>query len=285
MPENAPIAYLGPEGTFSHLLARKRFGENASLLPCPDLSGVFRVLQENENAQAVVPIENSSGGTIYDTMDLLIRNAGKIHVREDLVLDVRLALLGRQGGEVREIYSHFAPLQHHREWLETQYPGAEFHPVASTAVAASLAARSQVAVALASPGAASIYGLDVLRFPIRPEVLNVTRFYVIGHSLAPARENAPHKTALVFRLKNRCGSLHSFLGHFSRAGVNLRMIVSRPVPGHPETYVFFVEVDGAATAQNAAPSSPVDTALAGATTECETLASLGSFPVGDRFDS
>jgi chorismate mutase/prephenate dehydratase len=278
-----PIAFLGPEGTFSHLVALRRFGTGREMLPCPDLSGAFDVLRQDRRALAVVPIENSSGGTIYDTVDLLISEAGSLHVREDLTLDVRLALLGHEGCRVREVFSHFAPLQHHRGWLHENYPGAKIRPVASTSLAAALAAKSRSAAALCAPGAAAMHGLDVLVFPVQPEAINVTRFYVVGQ--VPAKLPAPlpanklFKTTLVFRLKNRCGSLHSFLGPFSRAGVNLRMIVSRPLPGHPETYVFFCEVEGVGSA------APLQGALEKAAKFCDSLQTLGSFPSGKKFAS
>ena len=286
-----PVAFLGPEGTFSHLLARKRFGGTRDLLPCDDLAGAFAVIKQHREAVAVVPIENSSGGTIYDTVDLLVREAGNIHVREDLSLDVRLALLGRQEHPVREIFSHFAPLQHHRDWLAERFPKAKICPVASTAVAAAMAAKSRQGAALAAPGAAELYGLDVLQFPIRPELVNVTRFYVVGQRPLPMPAAPPkklHKTALVFRLKNACGSLHAFLGPFRQAKVNLRMIVSRPIPGQPETYVFFAEIEGAvlnAGNENNSPSCAVSQALSKAARHAETLQNLGSFPAGRRYAS
>lgn len=277
------IAFLGPEGTFSHLVALRRFGAGREMLPCADLPGAFEVLRGDERAAAVVPIENSSGGTIYDTVDLLIAEAGRVHVREDVTLDVRLALLGHKGARVREVFSHFAPLQHHRGWLLENFPGVKIRPVASTALAASLAARSKTAAALCAPGAAVMHGLDVLVFPVQPGAINVTRFYVVGRQPVKIPTSLPqdklYKTTLVFRLKNRCGSLHSFLGPFSRAGVNLRMIVSRPVPGHPETYVFFCEVEGVAQAE------PLRSALARAGKFCESLQVLGSFPSGRKFAS
>jgi chorismate mutase/prephenate dehydratase len=283
-----PVAYLGPEGTFSHLLARKRFGLKRELQPCADLSAAFDIIKQHPEALAVVPIENSSGGTIYDTVDLLVREAGRIFVREDLSLDVRLALLGRTGKPVKEIFSHFAPLHHHRDWLAERFPGARICPVASTAVAAALAAKSRAGAALAAPGAAELYELDVLQFPIRPESVNVTRFYIVGQKptpLASAPNRKPHKTALVFRLKNACGSLHAFLGPFRKMGVNLRMIVSRPIPGQPETYVFFAEVEGALGRGSAHPVGPVAEALAKAGRHAETLQTLGSFPMGRRYGS
>lgn len=280
------IACLGPEGTFSHLLARRRFGKTAHIAPCDDLGSVFTVLEEDPLARAVVPIENSSGGTITETIDLLIQTQPLLEIREDLTLDVRLALLGHSGKKIRRIVSHFAPLRHHRQWLLENFPGARLVPVSSTAVAARQAAKDPSVAALASPGVARLLPLEVLRFPILPGDINITRFYILGRradALAPSVNSISsaenHKTALVLQLKNRCGSLHAFLGSFARSGINLRMIVSRPLPGHPETYVFYVEVEGRADAP------PLQSALGRARRQCLTLDLLGTFPGGKRYRS
>lgn len=280
------VACLGPEGTFSHLLARQRFGTEAEILPLESLDEVFSHLEENPQSMAVVPIENSSGGTITETIDLLIEARERVEVREDLTLDVRLALLGHPGKPVREIFSHFVPLRHHRDWLRQEFPQARLTSVASTAVAARRALSRPTAAALASPGVATLVPLQVLRFPICPEEINITRFYIIssrGKGRLP-RKGAPtgpklEKTALLVRLKNQCGSLHGLLGSFARSRINLRMIVSRPVPGHPETYVFYLEVEGHAE------RPPLKEALARARKRCLSLESLGTFPIGRRFQS
>ena len=111
------IAYLGPEGTFSDILARQRFGEGAVYLDVPAIDVVFDRVLGGEAELGLVPVENSSGGTVYDTVDLLIRHAGKISIREELALDIRIALLGRAGKPTRTIFSHFIQIKHHREWL------------------------------------------------------------------------------------------------------------------------------------------------------------------------
>ena len=91
------VCYLGPEGTFSHILARKRFGRRAILAACPTIEAIFdRVLASAEDL-GIVPIENSSGGTVYDSVDLLIRHAGHVFIHEELALDVRIALAGSSG--------------------------------------------------------------------------------------------------------------------------------------------------------------------------------------------
>lgn len=278
MPHH-PVAYLGPEGTFSHLLARRHFSDKHPLIACADLAAAFEFVLNDPTAKAVVPIENSSGGTIYDTIDLLIRNAGVLRAQEELTLDVSLALLGNSREGVRSVFSHFVPLMHHRDWIAAEFPKAKVISVASTAVAAARVAKTAHSVALATPGAAALYGLKVLQFPIQPGAVNLTRFYVVGHGDGPAAKRRPRKTTLVFSLHNTCGSLHSFLGPLSRNKVNLRMIVSRPVPGKPQTYVFFVEVDGAIT------DAPVADALKKAGRFCERLDVIGSFPCQPIYDS
>jgi chorismate mutase / prephenate dehydratase len=244
------VCYLGPEGTFSHILARKRFGKRAILVPCPTVEAVFeRVLSAPENL-GIVPIENSSGGTVYDSVDLLIRHAGRVFIQEELALDVRIALLGRRGKAIATVFSHFVQIRHHAEWLKMRHPRARLLAVASTAVAAQKAAASSRAAALASPGAAEVYGLEVLELPSLGQTVNVTHFFVIGAASG-----------------------------YSREKVNLSRIVSRPVPGKPQTYVFFLEVDGNPN------SVSVDRALHRAGALAESMTNLGSYPARRRFKS
>ncbi|PWU11265.1 MAG: hypothetical protein C5B47_01115 [Verrucomicrobia bacterium] len=272
------VAYLGPIGTFSHLVAARRFNTDVQLVSRPDIASIFDFLIEFPTAQAVVPIENSSGGAIYDTVDLLIAHVGSIHVLEDISLDVRLALLGHQDTEIRRIYSHFVPLRHHRNWLSTNFPRAKVLPVNSTALAAQKASLLPHAAALASPDAAPLYGLHVLQFPIRPETANVTRFFVVGQRMRGKGANTKRwKTSAIFHLKNTCGSLHAFLGAFARNSVNLRMILSRPIPGSPESYVFMMEVDGFIE------DPQVKKAFEKASKWCEKLDLLGSYPSRPRY--
>jgi len=271
------IAYLGPVGTFSDILARQRFGVGAVYLDCATIEGVFDRVLGGEAALGLVPVENSSGGTVYDTVDLLIRHAGNISIREELALDIRIALLGRAGKPVRTIFSHFIQIKHHSAWLKENYPGAKLVPVASTAVAARRAAETRNAAALASPGTAVLHGLDVLEFPEGGEPVNVTNFFVIARK--PAATRKPSRTALIAALRNECGSLHKFLGPFARERVSLTRIVSRPVPGQPQTYVFYVEIEGGPG------SPPVGRAISRAGKIARSLTSLGTFPLGRRFCS
>lgn len=277
MPPVKSIAYLGPEGTFSDILARQRFGGDSEYLDCGTIEGVFDRVAAGEAELGLVPVENSSGGTVYDTVDLLIRHAGKISVREELSLDIRIALLGRAGKKVQILFSHFIQIKHHGAWLKEHYPHARLVSVSSTAVAARRAAETRNAAALASPGTAGLHGLDVLEFPSGSEPVNVTNFFTIARRAS--RRATSDRTALVATLRNECGSLHRFLGPFAREKVSLTRIVSRPVPGQPQTYVFYVEIEGG-------PGTPaVRRALERAEKIARTLTSLGTFPLGRRFSS
>jgi prephenate dehydratase len=273
------VCYLGPEGTFSHILARKRFGRKAGLISCASFEAIFDGVESGRGDFGLIPVENSSGGTVYDSVDLLIRQAGRIFIDEEISLDVRIALLGRKGKKIRTVYSHFVQLKHHAEWLKARHPGVELKEVTSTAIAAKLAAADPAAAALASPGAAEVYGIEVLERPKVSQEVNVTHFYVVRPGPSERELDGPLRTALVAALPNVCGSLHRFLGPFARQKVSLTRIVSRPVPGKPQTYVFFIEIEGG-------PGEPkVARALKRAAALSETLTSLGTFPVGARYKS
>jgi prephenate dehydratase len=275
----APVAYLGPLGTFSHLVARKRFRSDERLIACPSIGAIFQFLLADPTALAVVPVENSSGGTIYDTVDLLIENAGALFVTEEIALDVRIALLGRNGTPVRRIFSHFVQLQHHRDWLRTHYPEAKVEAVSSTAVAAERAAAIKGGAALSAPGAADLYGLDVLARPSLDGKVNVTHFLVLSHRERPPAHPEKARTALAVSFGNECGSLYRFLEPFAKARVNINRIISRPYPGHADRAVFFMEIDGA-------PGVPAyDGVIQRARKRSLTFAEFGSYPCERRFKS
>lgn len=262
------VAYLGPEGTFAHAVAQDRFGRRSSLVPCPSIKTVFDHVATQSGSSGIVPLENSSGGWIYDTIELLIKNAPKIQIREELPLDVKLAFVGHKGRPIKAIYSHFAPLKHFAHWLDAHYPSVEQIACASTAHAAQQARGNPRSAALTSRQAAAIYGLDVLKYPIDPNEVNVTSFLQIAYG--ENQRVAGNKMALVVRLKNESGSLAKFLEPFSRAKINLTRIISRPIHGQPMAYHFLVEVKN---------SSGLANALDEAESASSSLVSLGDYSV------
>lgn len=267
-----PVIYLGPEGTFSHFVAERRFGTKRLLEPSGSFGAIFDSLMAQPGSHAVVPVENSLGGTIYDAVDLLIAQAGRVFVQEEIALHVRIGLLGHTGSKIRRVFSHFVQLHTHREWITENLPDAEIIPVASTAMAADSAAADPEAAALAAPAAAAPRNLDILRCPVLPGQTNITHFFILGHLEKIPHDPTRARSAVAVSFGNECGSLHRFLGPFARNHVNINRIISRPLPGHADRAVFFMEIDGA-------PGVPsYDSAIKRASATCDTFFSFGSYP-------
>lgn len=271
------VACLGPEGSFSHLLTEKRFpGVPVRLMPT--IGEVFDVLASAPDALGIVPIENSSGGFIVDTVDRLVDQKCHLRILEELTLDVKLALLGRGGQPVEVIYSHSMPFFHCDEWLRLHYPNARRVAKPSTAVSADLAARETGAAAIGPRQNAERHGLDILAFPIAGEVPNITQFFLLG-----ANENPPspehNRTALVVELPDRPGSLCGFLTPLSDEGINMKRLESRPIRGMPNKYRFYIEIEGS-------PALPtVARALQRARCDGAQIRSAGSYVSGAVFES
>jgi chorismate mutase/prephenate dehydratase len=262
MATRSPLAYFGQPGSFSQLAAQKRFPK-ADLVSSPTVEQAFARLQAGEFSQIVVPIENGSSGIITNTADQLMRLAKSaagagLQIREALAMRVELALLARgDAGPIAKIYSHRAPFDHGRDWLEKHYPQAEQVIVESTSEAAALAAKEK--------------GLKIISREVGAEVANQTTFIVVGAPI-PRSPRATH-TSLVFELPHKAGSLVAVLHILSRRKINLTKILSRPIPGRFEEYRFMIEIHGAA------PAPVVVDALARLKKITTFLAVIGSYPV------
>lgn len=270
------VAYLGPEGSFSQLVARQRF-PGSTLVPFRTVPEVFDYLEENQGGKAIVPIENSSGGLIIQTVDGIIEHASTLFIEEELSLNVKLALMGHAGQPIETIYSHFAPLSHCEPYLRERYPEAKAIPCTSTSASAEAAKVDPRAATIGLVDQAKMYGLEVLEYPLCADVANVTQFFLMGHERRPVGEG--EKTSLVVALPNHPGSLYSFLKPFAEAGVNLTRIESRPMMGQPNTYRFLVELHGTEK------EPQVQQAFAGARSVSTHFANVGSYPVVPRYES
>jgi len=265
------VAYLGPSGTFSELMAHKRFGRTLKLVPISGIYEVFEYVRTRKNSVGIVPIENSSGGTIYETIDCLVETRHPLVIREELSLQVRLALLGHRGEKITTLYSHFAPMQHCDPWIRQHLPRVERKETASTAVAAEIASTNRHAAALGMKQAAKSTDLDIIEFPVQPDVPNLTQFVCIGHR-GNTIERA-NKTSMIVTLHNRPGSLCEFLEVFRDYKVNMTRLLSRPIIGRPKSYVFFIDIEGTPS------SGPVRDALKKARKIAESFRDAGMYPV------
>ncbi len=267
------IFYLGPPGTFTHEVARKRFGrQGATFRDEETVMGVCeKVAGSRGPCKGIIPIDNSTGGTIYTSVDALLDDRLDLHIQEEIALNVSLALIGRPGEEIRRLYTHFAPMRHCKQWIESRHPDAELIEVSSTAVAARDASREPHAAAISNRMAAPLYGLHVLEHPIPTSIpTNVTHFFVIASQTI--KQPRISKTSLALRLHNTPGSLYDFLRPLADARINLSRIISRPIEGKPREFAFLIDVD------DDVKRPRLSVAMQQAGRHCAHLRILGSYP-------
>lgn len=263
------IAYLGPRGSFSHLAATGKFGASVEYEPVADIAAIFAEVEHEHVDFGVVPVENSTGGGIVDTLDALANSRARICA--EILRRIHHNLLSREPLErIQRVYSKPEALDQCKEWLLETGLSAKAVPVASTSRAAELAAQEEGAAAIGSTLAAELYGLPVQRDHIEDNPDNVTRFFVLGRE--PARPTGDDKTALMFATQHRAGALVDVLDIFRAEQINLSMITSRPSRRRNWEYYFFVDADGHAT------DPPLARALDAARGCCPVLVVLGSFP-------
>jgi chorismate mutase/prephenate dehydratase len=265
------IAYLGPEHTYSHEAARNRFGASAAFAPQASIAAVFQALENDRADYGVVPVENSTEGSVSLTLDLLIDTP--LHILGEIMLPIRHALMARaDAGAFGKIVSHQQSLGQCRNYLAANYPNCELEAAASNSLAAKMAAADACYGAIASVAAARANDLKVIAENIQDVAQNTTRFLVLGRE-AMARSGAD-KTSLVFALPERAGALHGALTLFARNRINLTMIQSRPQRERPWAYVFFVDLQGHRE------DAKVRRALAALEQRALFLKVLGSYPEG-----
>ena len=270
------LGYFGRAGSFSHVAAERRFPK-ANLGECPTVEEAFARLQAGDFSHILVPIENASSGIITNTADQLMRLAKTdtgtaLQIREALAMRIQLVLMAKGNTKIIErIYSHPAPFDHSRAWLDKHYPEAERITVSSTSEAAILAATDKGAAAIAGLQAVKDNRLKIISKEVGSEVANQTTFIVVGAVLV--RTARPTHTSLVFELPHKAGSLVAMLQVLARQKLNLTKILSRPIPGRFEEYRFMIEFQGAA------PTKAVVDVLARIKKITDFLAVIGSYPV------
>ncbi len=236
------VAYLGPPHTYSHQAALSRFGSSAEFVAESSIADVFRALEAGRADFGVVPVENSSEGSVGLTLDLLIDTP--LTIVGEILLPIRHALLSLDGdpAKVRKIVSHQQSLAQCRNFLAANFRHCEQEAVASNALAAQRAASDPSCAAIAAKAAAEAYGLKVIADGIQDSPSNTTRFLIIGTE--PPGRAKREKTSILFSVADRVGALSEALGVFARNSINLSKIESRPLRGQPWQYLFFVDVAG-----------------------------------------
>ncbi len=263
------VAYLGPEHTFSHLAARKRFGRSARLIPVASIGDIFDAVQRGNADFGVAPIQNSTEGVVGTTLDSLLETSLRICAEVYVQVNHYLAARGAIS-DVRQVHSHPQVLGQCRRWLREHLPGVAQVATASSSAAAENAAADPTIAAICTREAARAFGLTLLGEKIEDLADNRTRFFVVGDLDVPP--TGDDKTSVVFSTPHRAGALHTALGAFAEHGINLTLIESRPARGRLWEYVFFVDFEG--HRQDPGPAAALDRLR----DFCPLLKILGSYP-------
>jgi chorismate mutase/prephenate dehydratase len=269
--EPLKVGFLGPEGTFSQQAVHKHFGHSAHGLPLSSIEEVFQEVEAGNADFGVVPVENSTQGTIQSTLDMFLTS--RLKICGEVELRVHQHLLSRSGRieDIERVYSHPQSFAQTKAWLRQYLPKAEKIPVASNAEAARRARNADDAAAIAGAAAANVYGLKVVAGPIEDRPDNTTRFLVLGRELFPP--SGHDRTSLLIFIKDQPGALYNVLSPFAKHGLSMNRIESRPGHTGRWQYAFFVDIGG----------HVLDEAMRNAIEELREYAQdvkiLGSYPV------
>jgi chorismate mutase/prephenate dehydratase len=238
------VAFLGPEGSFSHEGALAAFGGSIDLLPCLSFVDVFSAVGKRSADWGIVPAENSLEGTVLPAMDAFASADKDIAIQNEvsIAIDHNLASTEKNLSGIREVFSHPQALGQCREWLRTNLPSAAQIPAGSTSGAAASVVDRPGCAAVCSFLAAKNNGLNILAEKIQDRGRNSTRFWVVG--FGTPRRGERNKTSFLFNVEHRPGSLFRAMEPLYLNGLNLTHIQSRPLSGSPFEYYFFIDVEG-----------------------------------------
>jgi chorismate mutase/prephenate dehydratase len=264
------VCFLGPKATFTHMACIKQFGESAELVPVINVAEVFESVERENVEFGVVPIENTTEGIVSNTLDMFVEH--NINIIGEITLEISHALLSVTGevDHLKRVYSHPHAIAQCRNWLEKNMRDIPVFHVDSTAKAAELASEDPSSSAIAAEGAGKIYGLKVIKKNIQDNIYNFTRFIIIG-KITPEKTEWD-KTSIIFSVKDEVGALYKILAPFSKYGINLTKIESRPVKKRAWEYLFFLDMEGHITDPN------ISSAINEMRILCDFFKLLGSYP-------
>lgn len=243
LPER--VAYLGPEGSFTHQAAESRYGAMSDYIALEPISAVFEAVKTSRARFGVVPIENNQEGTVQETIDLLARH--KLNIAAEVVLPIHFAFASKEENltNIKTVYSKDIAFRQCKNFLHDYFHhDVKLIPVSSTSRACLLAREEEGTAAICAPIAARQYKLPILFNNIQDSADNHTRFLIISENFVN-QISGQDKTSIIAKLPDEPGALVRFLQAFQNAGVNLCKVESRPAKeGTTFKYVFFVEFEG-----------------------------------------
>ena len=244
LPEK--VAYLGPEGSFTHQAAESRFGIKSDYLPLDSIRSVFESVSTERVRFGVVPIENNQEGFVRETIDYL----HDIHVKivAEILLPVHMTFVSKSDklSQIKRIYSKEIAFKQCQKFLNEYFKDgpAELVPIESTSKAAKMAAEEEDSAAICSSVAAKIFRVPILFENIEDSSYNRTRFLIISKEFTN-QKSGNDKTTIIAKLPDEPGSLANFLQDFNAYNINLNKIESRPSKeDHKFKNWFYIELDG-----------------------------------------
>ena len=270
------IGFLGPEGSYSSQAAALKFGQSVSYVPLADINAVLEEVVRGHIDYGLVPVENSIGGGVVDTLDAFMHSSARVCA--EVLLPIHHCVMSRHPwANVTRLVSKEQVFAQCRRWLGTVASGREQIPWDSTSGAAKFAAsdlsdaNEQVRVAAIAPlSVAAQYGLNVLFENVEDNPDNVTRFWVVSKEMS--RKTGDDKTAILFTTSHKPGALADVLDVFKSAGINLTDIEKRPSKKVNWEYYFFIDTQGHAD------DPTMRAAIESARKHCLHLSVLGSYP-------
>ncbi len=245
LPER--IAFLGPEGSFTHQVAESRFGAVSEYFSLGSIRSVFETVSMDRAAFGVVPIENNQEGVVNETIDNLAKSSLKIVAEVPMPIHFSFASFAESLAEIDKIYSKDIAFRQCKKFIEDSFgKKVELIPVNSTSKAVKIALEDKNSAAICSHIAARQFQLPILFENIEDSTDNYTRFIILGKNFSNER-SGNDKTTLFAKPSdsNKPGSLASFLQDFHNANINLTKIESYPAKkGKNFNYWFFIDLDG-----------------------------------------
>ena len=241
------IAYLGPEATYTHAAAIKKFGASVDYAPIATIGDIFTSVEKGEADYGIIPIENSTEGSVREAQDGFVES--ELKAVAQIYLEINHALISATPLErIEKVYSKDQALAQCRAWLQRHLPHAQLIDTASTAKAVEIANSEPGAAAIAAELAAQARDVPVLARNIQDRNDNTTRFFVIGKKASGAVGGGRDMTSLVISLGESAaahsGALMKMLTPFSSRGLNLSKVESRPSKRRAWDYLFFIDVAG-----------------------------------------
>jgi chorismate mutase/prephenate dehydratase len=241
------IAYLGPEASNTHAAAMKKFGASVDYHSMATISDIFTAVEKGESDYAVIPIENSTEGSVREALDSFVESDLKIVAQ--IYLEVTHALITNGPLEkITRVYSKDQALAQCRHWLQRHLPHAQLIDAPSTTRAVQIARDEPGSAAVAGELAAQHYGVPVLVKNIQDKADNTTRFFIIGRKPAGSVGGGKDITSFLVSLGDEAashsGALLKMLMPLAERGINLSKIESRPSKKRPWDYYFFLDVTG-----------------------------------------